>query len=764
MAPENQEWTSKHIWRIMLCKCILPGTADLNAYVLSNTLMLPTLVACLFAFISSSTLSATEYFVSTTGSDALVGTPQSNAWLTIQHAVDSVGPGDTITVLAGTYAGAIIGSQGLPDAPIVLRADPGQSVHLNSLGPSYAQQQHPSILLFEGWYTGLAPAYWTVEGFEISSAPRDGIDLRGTGYDTPVHHITIRSNNIHHCQNRAIMTIWADDCVVEYNECSYSGNEHGIYFSEGGDRITLRGNICHHNNACGIQVNAGRGDYQGESTGCLIERNVLFENGVIGGAGLNLGGVTESLIANNLIYANHKGSGVAVYKDVYSVVPRDIQLLNNTVICAGEGSGRWAVNVSSPDATDIVLLNNIILNNSAVDGSITMADPTNIGILSDDNVVMDRFSINEGGSIMSLSEWQAAYSHDMNSVIASAEQLFVNAPAEDYHLSPTSLAIDVGMVLATVSNDLDLLTRPQGITHDAGAYEYPSSLLRIAASAHAGGQVVPDGVVLSEPGTNVTFSITNSPGYRTVSVISDEGTIQETNHGAVASHTFMNVQTNHTLDAYFTNIFSVTPIAGAGGTITPSTAVTADIGQSVAFDIAADEHWHIARIRVNSVEINAFTETNRLATAHISWSNLVADSTLEASFAENIWEQSVPQVWLAEHYPGSNDYEGVALTDTDADRFEAWEEYMAGTDPRDPKSRFRVIEAGRTNLTNFIRWLGSSDGSPAPFGIYRSTNMGSTGNVWSFMTNHSKTQSRTNTWFDPAASNLPAFYRITVQD
>lgn len=709
----------------------------------------------------------TTYYVSMTGNDSNPGTATNSTWATIQHAVDNVVAGDTILVRTGTYAGAIIGSSGAPGAPITLKAYPGDAVHLNSLGPTGAQQSHQSIILFEGWYSGVSPTYWVLEGFEISAAPRDGVDIRGGLGGIAAHHITIRSNYVHHCGRRGIMTILADDCVAEGNVCAYNTLEHGIYFSDSSKRPIIRNNICHNNNASGIQINAATGgDGDGESSGAVVTGNICYGNGATGGSGINLGGVTHSLIANNLIYSNHNASGIAIYNEpVISVVSHDVTVFNNTITRPNEGTGRWAVNISSNDSTDIVVMNNILLNDSPVDGSINAANPSASGFVSDYNVVVNRFSTDEGDTVhLSLAEWQTTYGHDTNSIIATAEQLFVDVAADDYHLSPTSLAIDVGTFLATVTNDIELLARPQGLTHDAGAYEFPSSLLRITATAHTGGEVSPSGVVLAEPGTNVTFAITSNPGYRTVAVISDEDTAQATNHGAVASYTFTDVQTNHTLDAYFTNIFSVTPIAGTGGTVTPSNTVTVDMGESVAFDVDADTNWHISRFRFDNVAMNAFLQSNRLTSTHVAWSNITANATLEVSFAESIWEQSVPQSWLAGHYPESNDYEGVALTDTDEDTFEAWEEYMTGTDPRDSDSRFRIIDADRNSPSNTIQWLGSNKGSPDPFKIYRSTDLTVESNAWTFRTNYPKSSADTNTWTDPAAASAPLFYRVTVGD
>ena len=47
------------------------------------------------------------YYVATTGSDSNNGLSPQTPFLTIQHAIETVGPGGTIEIMGGTYAGGI---------------------------------------------------------------------------------------------------------------------------------------------------------------------------------------------------------------------------------------------------------------------------------------------------------------------------------------------------------------------------------------------------------------------------------------------------------------------------------------------------------------------------------------------------------------------------------------------------------------------------------------------------------------------------------
>jgi len=51
---------------------------------------------------------------------------------------------------------------------------------------------------------------------------------------------------------------------------------------------------------------------------------------------------------------------------------------------------------------------------------------------------------------------------------------FVDASARDFRLQPWSPAIDRGTAIPVVSSDVIGVSRPQGASHDIGAYERPA--------------------------------------------------------------------------------------------------------------------------------------------------------------------------------------------------------------------------------------------------------------------------------------------------
>ncbi len=103
----------------------------------------------------------------------------------------------------------------------------------------------------------------------------------------------------------------------------------------------------------------------------------------------------------------------------------------------------------------------------------------------------------------------------------------------------------------------------------------------ITATSGANGSISPLGVVSVNQGAVQLFTMTPNSGYHVANIQVDGVSV-----GAVTSYSFSNVTANHTISASFAiNTYTVAPLAGANGTISPNTAQTVNYNGTISFII-----------------------------------------------------------------------------------------------------------------------------------------------------------------------------------
>ena len=427
------------------------------------------------------------FYVDPAGNDSAAGSI-SSPWRTLQKAANTVQAGDLVIVHVGHYAGLYLTTSGTATNPITFRADPG--VVIDTQNPTT-----PDGINLEG-------ASWIViENFTVSGLPRAGIR------SVTNNHVTIRGNTGDMNGRWGILTGFSDDLLIENNTMTRSVAEHGIYVGNSGDRPVIRRNVVWGNNANGVHMNGDLsqgGD--GVISGAVVEDNIIHDNGVAGGSGINCDGVQSSIIRNNLLYNNH-ASGISLYQIDGGQPSINIQVLNNTIVMASDA--RWALNIQNA-STGAVVRNNILYNQQSFRGSIAISSDSLPGLVSDTNIVMDRFSMDGGDTRVTLAAWRSATGQDAHSIIATPATLFANFAGNDYHLSSTSPARDAGGTIANVTDDLEGTPRPQGSAFDIGAYEFPASTAPVTLTVTRTG----NGTVSSTPagiscgtGCSATFTV-----------------------------------------------------------------------------------------------------------------------------------------------------------------------------------------------------------------------------------------------------------------
>jgi hypothetical protein len=382
----------------------------------------------------------------------------------ISAPLEHTQPGDVVLVADGTYASfSVAGISGTAAAPIVIYAQ-GSAANVSPGG------DRDSILVENSFYV-------TLDGLNAGGAERAGLAVICS------NHVAIRNGRYLANHKWGIFSGFADDLVLEHNEAGGSKVEHGIYVSNSADRPIIRANLSHDNAGCGIQINAdvsttpeatcawkrAGGVVDGICTGAVVEDNVLYGNGSRGGAGINLDGVQDSIVRNNLLFENH-ASGIANFDERGAAGPKGMEIVGNTVVqAAGARNGLLFLATTGPSR----VRDNILYHPDPNKAGFELGGAADIANVDSDDNVVDRF--NMGERIVSLKEFQATYKKEAHSIAgATPAQLFSDAAARIYTLAPGSPAIGHGTFEPRAPVDLVGKARPsrRGEAPDIGALQH----------------------------------------------------------------------------------------------------------------------------------------------------------------------------------------------------------------------------------------------------------------------------------------------------
>jgi len=212
------------------------------------------------------------------------------------------------------------------------------------------------------------------------------------------------------------------------------------------------------------------------------------------------------------------------------------------------------------------------------------------------------------------------------------------------------------------------------------------------------------------------------------------------------------------------------PVVYNGATPTTVDAITVATGQWVRVRIHSDyvaKTWDLHIDDTLAAEdLNFYTTTLSAYSSFLvkgggmtgTALDALAITLFEAPDTETTTTNGTPYTWL-DSFGITNDYELADLGDPDGDGALTWEEYLAGTDPTNAMSVFRLTSAtigvgGELELV----WYGTTNsGVTTEFVVYRCTNLLSGG--WEPVSTNTRSATGTNTWSGSGASGA-AFYRI----
>lgn len=139
-----------------------------------------------------------------------------------------------------------------------------------------------------------------------------------------------------------------------------------------------------------------------------------------GGSAINCDGVQNSRIENNLIYGNH-ASGISLYQIDAAEPSHNNVIANNTIMMPEDG--RWGLNITNGSSNNVAF-NNIILSKHSFRGCLTLDEVSMVMFHAEANIYSDRISVDDGSTVISLSDWQSLAQQDLSTVVADSSDLF----------------------------------------------------------------------------------------------------------------------------------------------------------------------------------------------------------------------------------------------------------------------------------------------------------------------------------------------------
>jgi len=292
----------------------------------------------------------------------------------------------------------------------------------------------------------------------------------GTGLSLIIKGSTVKNNNggsgifIYLSQSTAAITITNSSVSANSGPGAYS-NGGGIFVSASSSTcsVDLTSNSIVNNFSFGYGGGIYISNGSGSTLNLTLNKNRISGNNIWsyygGGLFLSNSGTVTAVMVNNVIVTN--------------------TATNATINCGG------GVHIANSGSLNLNSINNTISGNLADDGGggIYVSSSSGSAQLSFLNDIIYGNSGNPGSDIWNY--WSSAsitISHsDLGAVFGgytdlggniSADPLFRNPSAGDYHLTAGSPCIDKGTSSGAPPDDIEGTPRPQGGGVDMGAYEY----------------------------------------------------------------------------------------------------------------------------------------------------------------------------------------------------------------------------------------------------------------------------------------------------
>ncbi|MDD5570317.1 MAG: sugar-binding protein [Bacteroidales bacterium] len=574
---------------------------------------------------------ANTYYVSTSGSDADVGTSTTHAWQHIAYATGKVKAGDIVYVKAGNYGNekVVMTINGTSTSPITFEGyknTPGDNPQLNY---KYGDPLDPTVMpLLDGnnrtsGGTGIqldSRQYVIVKNFQIRNY------VVGV-YAYGVQHVTI--DNIIATTFGDVNASYSGKGIAFGSSAFYNSIKNCVVLNAGAEGLSVTGD----NNlidSCRVYcdevpINPAMDYYiivAGNSNivnGCYVERVGNLEHG---GHGITLKTNCVNNKITNCIAKNMAGEGFAVrHRGVKNnsfdnciayggsgFVVRDGASNNIFRTCRSIGSGVGAMfyDTSEDGGAQYAGRNNIFENcifenstvvidfdvydqvspvdsNTFINCTISGGDYLfNVARTNNYNrmincIVSGISNYKKGPNTLNFTYtysdfWSNSFATPTGTGNISVNPLFVDAANGNYQLQTGSLCINAGTSTGAPTVDFAGVSRPQGAGYDIGAYEYVfnSPTLTVTPSSLAFGNVL-----INTTSAEKTYTLTGSNLTTNVTVTAPAGYEVSKTTGTGFASSVTVTQTSGNVNQTIYVRFKPTAVQAYNGNVTnASTGVT----------------------------------------------------------------------------------------------------------------------------------------------------------------------------------------------
>ena len=440
-----------------------------------------------------------SYYVSPGGDDGAPGS-ESQPWGSIQFAVDSAQPGDTVCFRDGSYrmeAEVTITGSGTPAAPIIFIAYPGERPIFDGGGnvsELFVFSQHASYIRFSGFTL----QNFSVWGIELSGENRygyfDHLEIMGgeaafhftygessesPPAEGPVEHITLEDSLIHGSLYSAVDCTPGpcNDMIFRRLEVYGAGLEgEDSYGSDGiavtsGYPVLVEDCYVHDNGGDGIDLNSR--DREGHAVGVVVRRNRVIRNH-LNGIKLWAGGRIE----NNIVWG--QGNSPVWSGTFHST----LEVINNTIAYnmwdPAFGERNWSFVAGYPEElpspqVDLLFVNNLVAFNTGpgvgdptglyLGSGVKLTEHHNLYFSSVDSEITAEFlDMDITRQDLENGSWAGRTGQGQNDLVL--DPLFTSGwPQVDLHFQPGSPAVDAGDDQVCPAEDA--LGRPRPVDGDS---------------------------------------------------------------------------------------------------------------------------------------------------------------------------------------------------------------------------------------------------------------------------------------------------------